>query len=331
VPEAKGLVLNSNFSCVETSPRVEVLFPKIEILMCTFEAGRFLNDQLDSIIAQTHQNWQLLVSDDASKDGTRKTLESYQNRLGPQRLKILSGPSKGFVSNFLSLTCNSSSDSNYYAYSDQDDIWDDDKLERALKWLHTIPDKTPALYCSRTRLVDSNNNEIGLSPLFSKPPSFANALMQNIGGGNTMVFNHAARTLLLEAGENISVVSHDWWVYLLVTGCGGKVFYDSIPSVRYRQHSKNLVGMNGSWNARIKRIRMLWQGRFQRWIDDNIVALQKIHHQLTPANQTTLALFTKARTMSFIFRLIYLKKSGIYRQTLLGNLGLIAAAVFNKI
>jgi len=303
----------------------------VAVLMCTYQAERYLMEQLDSIIEQTHQNWHLYVSDDGSKDSTQSILNSYQAKWGPDRLSIISGPAKGFAKNFLSLSCNTIIKADFYAFSDQDDIWEKDKLERALNCLLSIPEGTPGLYCSRTRLVNSSNKEIGLSPLFVKPPCFANGLIQNIGGGNTMVLNNAARSLLIEAGDEIPVVSHDWWSYLLVSGCGGKVFYDTIPSLRYRQHSENLIGMNDSWQARFKRIRMLSQGRFRKWNNDNIMALQKMLHQLTPENQTVLEQFTKAREMSLIPRLLNLKKSGVFRQTLLGNLGLIAAAIFNKI
>ena len=159
----------------------------------------------------------------------------------------------------------------------------------------------------------------------------SSALMQNIGGGNTMVFNNAARALLREAGENLPVVTHDWWAYMVVTGCGGKVFYDSEPTLRYRQHDGNLVGMNATWVARFKRVRMLWQGRFRHWNDSNIAALRKLHDKLTPESREILERFAKARHMSLIPRLIPLKRIGIYRQTWFGTLGLIAAAVFRRI
>lgn len=305
--------------------------PKVAILLCTYHGQQFLADQLDSLAAQTHSNWEVWASDDGSKDGTHAVLADHQNKWGKDRLSIHFGPAEGFVANFLSLTCNASIEADCYAYSDQDDIWEANKLERAVKWLTSIPADIPALYCSRTRLVDANDNEIGLSPLFSRPPSFANALTQNIGGGNTMVFNNAARALLRQVGENINVVTHDWWAYMVVAGCGGQVFYDSAPTVRYRQHSGNLVGMNSSWGARFKRIRMMWQGRFRSWNDGNIEALQKLKNKLTPENRKILACFARARDMNLISRLIYLKRSGIYRQTLLGNLGLIIAAVFKKI
>lgn len=305
--------------------------PKVGIFLCTYYGQDYLAEQLDSFAAQTHTNWEVWASDDGSEDDTNPILESYQAMWGAGRLSIHIGPKKGFVANFLSLTCKASIEADYYAYSDQDDVWEANKLERALKWLQSIPVDIPALYCSRTRLVDAKNNEIGFSPLFSKPPSFANALMQNIGSGNTMVFNNAARVLLKEAGENVPVITHDWWAYMVVSGCGGLVNYDSMPTLRYRQHDNNLVGMNATWSARFKRIRMLFQGRFRRWSDGNIQALCKLQYLLTPDNRMIFERFVQAREMSLVPRLIHLKRCGIYRQTLFGNLGLFVAAIFGKI
>lgn len=305
--------------------------PKVAILLCTYQGQHYLAEQLDSFAAQSHANWEVWASDDGSQDDTHVILEAYQQQWPAGRLSIHAGPADGFAANFLSLTCNASIDADYYAYSDQDDVWEVDKLARAVEWLESVSQNIPALYCSRTRLVDADNREIGLSPLFSKPPSFANALMQNIGGGNTMVFNNAARALLRELGEKIPIVIHDWWAYMVVTGCGGKVFYDREPALRYRQHDGNLVGMNADWLARLKRMRMHWQGGFRSWNEMNITALRKLQHKLTPENREILERFARARQMSLIPRLIHLKRCGVYRQTFLGNIGLIAAAVFGKL
>lgn len=310
---------------------VDMAQSKVAILLCTYHGQHYLAEQLDSFVAQTHANWEVWVSDDGSLDDTHTILKEYQQKWPAGRLSVHFGPAEGFSANFLSLTCRAGIEADYYAYSDQDDIWEPNKLARAVQWLETIPENIPALYCSRTRLVDANNNEIGLSPLFSKPPSFANALMQSIGGGNTMVFNNATRNLLREAGKNLPVITHDWWAYMVVAGCGGKVFYDREPTLRYRQHDGNLVGMNATWSARFKRIRMFWQGRFRAWNDGNIAALRAMSHRLTPENREILERFVRAREMSLIPRLIHLKRSGLYRQTVLGNLGLVAAAVFRKL
>jgi len=146
-----------------------------------------------------------------------------------------------------------------------------------------------------------------------------------------MVFNNSARALLRETEGNTPIVSHDWWAYMVVTGCGGKVFYDCKPTLRYRLHAANLVGANFSWPARLRRLRMLWQGRFRNWNDSNIAALRKLESKLTPENRIILERFAKARQMSLVFRLINLKRSGIHRQTILGNVGLTVAAIFRRL
>lgn len=304
---------------------------KVAILLCTYHGQTYLAEQLDSFERQTHANWQVWASDDGSLDDTHVILESYRRKWPEGRLSINIGPAEGFVMNFLSLMCNATINADYYAYSDQDDIWEANKLARAVDWLNTIPKNIPGLYCSRTRIVDSNNNEIGASPVFRRPPSFANALMQNIGGGNTMVVNNAARCILQEAGEMVPAVMHDWWTYLVVTGCGGQVCYDRVPTLRYRQHGSNLVGGNATWVARIKRIQMIWQGGHRTWTDRNIASLRAISHRLTQENLDLLNQFERARNMDLVARLINMKKCGVYRQTLLGNLGLIAAATFGKL
>lgn len=304
---------------------------KVAILLCTYNGQRYLAEQLNSFTAQSHTHWEVWASDDGSTDDTLPILASYQKRWPEGQLNVRYGAGEGFAANFLSLTCKSTIDADLYAYSDQDDIWESDKLARAVQWLNSICPDTPALYCSRTRLVDADNNEIGLSPLFAKAPSFANALVQNIGGGNTMVFNKAAISLIRTVGEGKQIVTHDWWAYMVVSGCGGHVYYDPIPTLRYRQHSGNLVGKNSGWAARIKRIRMLFKGRFQHWSDINIAALRSMEYSLTPENRKILEGFARARGKPMIARILHLKRSGIYRQTLLGNLGLIAAAIIGKI
>ncbi|WP_371865289.1 glycosyltransferase family 2 protein [Massilia eburnea] len=304
---------------------------KVAILLGTYNGQQYLAEQLDSFAIQTHDNWAVWASDDGSSDATRTILEGYQSKWPAGRLSLLSGPKAGFEANFLALICNKNIEADYYAYSDQDDIWEAEKLERAVHWLKSVPSDMPALYCGRTRLVDGDNKEIGLSPLFSRPPCFANALIQSIAGGNTMVFNQAARALMQVAGQQCSIITHDWWTYMVVTGCGGKVFYDEVPTLRYRQHGANVIGMNDGWRARFKRLGMQWQGRFRIWNNVHIEALGRLDSRLTAENREILRQFVAARKMSLLPRLFNLNRSGVHRQTRLGNIGLLAAAIFNKV
>ncbi len=303
----------------------------VVILLSTFNGEHYLAEQLESLIQQTHTNWVIHASDDGSSDGTLDVLSAYQQKLGSERLHILPGPRKGFSANFLSLVRRQAiSQKCYYAFCDQDDIWAPDKLERALTWMREIPEDLPSLYCSRTRLVDEQGAPLGFSQEFTAPLSFRNALVQSIAGGNTMVFNQATLQLLATTSEATHIVSHDWWAYILVTGCGGAVKYDRQPQVDYRQHGNNLMGSNASIADRWVRLRKLFSGTFREWNAANLVALAPVREHLTPECQCTLEQFEQARSAPLLKRFGLVLKSGLYRQTLQGNIGLALATLLRR-
>lgn len=302
---------------------------KVVILLATFNGERFLGDQLDSFVSQRHANWNLIASDDGSTDGTVALLDRFRQNV-PQHVSLTSGPRAGFWRNFLSLI-HHDSPGDYFALSDQDDIWLPDKLTNAVRFLRTVSPAVPAVYFTRTQLIDGDNQMIGLSRLFSRPPCFQNALVQNIGGGNTMVLNRAAYKLLNAVPSDIEIVSHDWWIYQLVTGVGGVARYDPEPGVQYRQHGQNIVGSNAGIAARLVRLRAMMAGRVVSWNDINVAALRRIRDWLTPDNQAVLDTFAEARRAPSLFRLVHLQKAGVYRQNLIETAGLYAGAVIGRI
>jgi glycosyltransferase involved in cell wall biosynthesis len=304
--------------------------PQVLILLCTYQGDRFLVEQLDSISQQDHQNILIWVSDDGSQDKTHQILDRYQSLWGRDRFVIFSGPQQGCVENFHSLLGKIDFHVDFIAYADQDDIWETDKLTRAIAKLEDVADGVPALYCSRTRLINETNDELGFSPIFKKAPSFANALVQNIGGGNTMVMNQPAQILLQHTSKS-KVVCHDWWAYILISGSGGVVFYDSHPTVNYRQHDRNVIGSNCGWFARVRRLQGLIKFQLRNWVTVNTLALQKFRHLLLPENQRKLDDFCKSRDSWLLARLWWTVKAGVYRQTLLGNTGLIFAVLLKRV
>lgn len=306
--------------------------PNIAILLATYNGAEFLEAQLNSIQAQTHVHWTVWASDDGSSDHTLKILKSFQQRVGADRCHILNGPQQGFAANFFSLLFHPHIQADFYAFCDQDDIWKPEKLKKASDHLIAFSTSIPALYGSRAELVDASGHFLGHSACFKKTPSFKNALVQSLAGGNTLMMNHAARQLLLKAGSNFRTVSHDWWAYLVITGCGGVAVYDPTPQIQYRQHGQNVVGANSSWRAKYVRIKQLFAGQFRTWNDHHLRSLQQIHAELTPENKAVLNQFAQARqAKSLVARLKGFVQSGVYRQTGLGNLGLWFAAVCNKI
>jgi glycosyltransferase involved in cell wall biosynthesis len=303
----------------------------VAILLSTYNGEDFLAEQLDSLVQQTHTNWSIYASDDGSSDTTLNILQSYRERIGIDRLYILKGPQLGFAANFLSMLRRKEIQASYFAFCDQDDIWAPDRLEVGIRWMQQLPAERPMLYCSRTLLIDAQGTPIGASPLFGKPPCFENALVQSIAGGNTMLLNGAARDLLKQTTLDTQIISHDWWAYILVSGCGGAVNYNKEPTIHYRQHGKNIIGSNSGFQDRLLRFRKMLLGTFREWNDANLKAISPFRKQLTQENLKTLELFEQSRQANLLTRLRLIHQSGVHRQTLPDTLGLAAAVILQRL
>lgn len=317
------------FSIDESVLMAYAIDSKVAILMATYQGERYIYEQLESFNNQSYKNWQLAVSDDGSKDNTLLLIQDFASKI-ENKVQIFQGPGKGFVGNFLSLLFRNELKAQFYSFSDQDDIWHRDKLARAVDWLSTIPTNIPALYCSRTHLINNHKISLGFSPLFKRLPSFSNSLVQNIGGGNTMVFNQAARDIILKAGL-VNVVSHDWWIYILLSGVGGKIHYDQVPGLDYRQHGENLIGTNLGLGARLLRLKKIFQGQYRKWNALHIDALKKNKEMLTVENQRKLFWFEKIHNNNIFLRLYYFSKLKLYRQSIIDTLAIFIAVLFKKV
>lgn len=326
-------LLNTQLEETDKAPgaRLRADRADVAILMCTYNGAAYLREQLESFSNQSLKSWTLYVSDDGSTDPTRSILAEYQRRWGEHKLVIFDGPRQGFGKNFMSLLRRPQLQARYYAFSDQDDVWFSDKLDRSVKRLDAITEQTPALYCSRTRLIDATGRVIGFSPLFSRPPSFRNALVQSLAGANTMVINSTAREALLQSPAEARVIAHDWLAYLMVTACGGTAIYDADPTLDYRQHDANLIGANATLQDRAMRLRKMLSGRFAQWNDANLETLEAIAPLMTFQNMITLSHFAKGRRLTLLARIKELIHSGVYRQTVPGNVTLWIAACLGKI
>lgn len=212
------------------------------ILLAAYNGALGLPDQLASIKAQDHANWRLIVSDDGSSDTSRDIVTEFARTAPAGAVVLLDGPCKGAAENFMSLlrtaaghqTAPATNEHPFLAFCDQDDIWLPDRLSRGLAALSAIDPERPSLFCSRTWITDSAGVHRRLSRARPRPPSFRNALVQNIASGNTILLNPAATKLAYgAAGEITRVVVHDWWTYQLVTGAGGTVIHSDEPTLLY--------------------------------------------------------------------------------------------------
>ncbi len=304
---------------------------RVSILLATYNGDRFLEQQLSSLATQEWRDIDIWASDDGSTDGTIDILRRWQKLWNKGEFCVVPGPRSGFAENFRSLLTNKTIDTAFVAFCDQDDVWDPDKLSGAIGQLAGHGQDHPALYCSRTRLVDQEGAAIGLSPLFERPPAFRNAIVQSIGGGNTMVMNRSAFSALSESAKRTTFVTHDWWSYMVISGMGGTLRYDPVPHIAYRQHESNLIGHNMGLRAKAHRLRMVMQKRFAEWNSINLTALALCDDLLSDESRMIAREFERIRHLSFPQNLSALRKLGLYRQTRQGDLALIFATAIGHI
>ena len=136
-------------------------------------------------------------------------------------------------------------DDGYYAFSDQDDCWNSDKLERALEMLTQAEENNmPLVYYSNSDVVDQNLNSTGKKVYSGKQKPTLERVLCGYGiQGCTMVLNKALRDIFLSVDiskERIGM--HDFFLCDLCMVCGGKILYDDFSTMKYRQHESNVVG-----------------------------------------------------------------------------------------
>lgn len=244
------------------------------VYLGAFNGERFIQEQVKSIEAQTRL-CDLIISDDGSSDRTLEVIGNYRSTCSPV---TISGPGQGFAQNFLSVFEHSRLNTyQWLAFADQDDVWDADHIERGIQALEAV--RGPAVYGAKTRLVDVRGHYLGLSSNNGSQLGFGNALIQSFAGGNTLVLNREAIELLRDLASQLGGfrgwASHDWMIYQLITLAGGKVLFDTNPTISYRQHGNNHVGQNRSLRARASRAMRLWDGTFGRVLAAHAIELAR--------------------------------------------------------
>lgn len=284
------------------------------ILMATHNGGSFLAEQLASIAAQSHSDWRLIVSDDASSDNTPAVLQAFQRSRPPGQVTLVQGPRRGAVANFRSLVRHAPLAGDHLAFSDQDDVWHPEHLARGLEGLAAIPDAL-ALYGSRMQVCDAGLNPVALSPLPSRPLCFRNALVQNVLSGNTQVMTPAAAALLQAAeADGGPMIVHDWWAYQIITGAGGQAVIDPRPGLLYRQHGANVIGASRGLRSLHRRLGRYVVGTHGKWARQNCAGLMASQQRFTPENRKRLQDFAAALRQPLPMRMGGMLRAGVYHQ-----------------
>lgn len=216
---------------------------RIVIMLSTYNGSKYLTEQLDSILSQKARHLDILIRDDGSTDNTVTIIEDYCRKFS--NISYYRGCNVGSCRSFFDLMTKVSDQYDYYALSDQDDCWMEDKVSNAIARLENLDKNIPALYCSDAIEADEKLNPI--RKLFGNDhvsTDFRNSVFENIAVGCTCVFNYKLLQIVKDHIPN-NCYMHDWWLYI-VASYFGKVIYDKNAYILYRQHSNNVVGASGS-------------------------------------------------------------------------------------
>jgi len=260
----------------------------VQVLLSTYNGEAFLAEQIRSILQQRDVAVNLRVRDDGSTDKTIEILNDFQQN---GALTYSVGDNIKPARSFMTLL-QQSDDADFYAFSDQDDFWMNDKLSAAVKQLENNADK-PALYFSRTTLADADLKPIGCVEINPKL-TFGESLVYEFVAGCTIVMNRSLRDILANYMPQ-HLAMHDVWVYSVALAIGATVIFDPQSHILYRQHAHNAIGQHANfyenWRRRLRRLTHNEQERYHRACEIK----QGFYAMMTKENQNLINDFINAK------------------------------------
>lgn len=232
----RGLYVIDPFVDIGEQEETKKEKPRVVVLMATYNGEKYLRDQIESLRRQKGVNVEILVRDDVSIDSTTSILDEYKN-IGV--LNWYTGEHLNVQKGFLDLLRHAPVN-DWYAFCDQDDVWDEDKLLIAVTKLKKMPKEKPGIYYCGQRLVDQNLMYISNHMIANNRNGYTNYFISNVAGCTTVI----NRKLLEEVikYDPAFMLMHDSWIYKVCLALGGNYYADAEPHISYRQHGENVTG-----------------------------------------------------------------------------------------
>lgn len=264
---------------------------KVVILMSTYNGEKYIEEQLESLLNQTYSDIKIFIRDDGSKDRTKEIIKQFQQK--SKNIFLVEGENIGFINSFFELL-NISDTADYYAYCDQDDVWMEDKIERAVKFLEKSDSNKPVLYFSNSDYYDGEMNFLATAEK-NKIYNFRNSLVECVTQGMTMVINNKTRETIVNNRPQ-TCLYHDWWTYMICSGFG-EIIYDDKSLVKYRRHNKSVtVEGKSKLQLFIWRVKEFLINDSLKQIKKQLQEYEKLYsNNLTEKNKKLLKLFTNEK------------------------------------
>ena len=209
----------------------------ISIVMATYNGGKYIKEQLDSIIPYMESDDELLISDDGSKDDTIDIVNSYAKN--DKRILIVPGPKKGVVKNFENVLFKASKD--IIMFSDQDDVWMPEKLSRIRKIFEEHSDieliHHDKYICSNEQIKKGENGTAGLLLYKKWRHGVLNNLLYSCYFGCCMAMKREFIKSIIPFPDN--TIAYDQLVGLVAEHNGTSYFLEE-PLIKRRVHGDNM-------------------------------------------------------------------------------------------
>lgn len=303
----------------------------VEVLLATYNSEKFLREQLNSLLAQTYQDFVILVRDGGSTDATLTILEEFRSA-HPDKFRLIpSNGRSGFLENFSHLLDAGSAE--YSFFCDHDDIWMPDKIEKTLKKLWDLEKQygvtSPCCVHCDLAVIDETgkikNNSLHKAWHMGTTPEESGYPVDMPLFGCTLAFNKCLKEKALPIAENC--VYHDAW-FARIAWHFGHIGFVSAPLIQYRIHRTNVsCGTSSGYPAvlfrYVKNLQMSRKILRRNLLDPLEVFLERYSDELSGYHRKRLQAFAKWRQYGVVRRLYYMLKYKIYANGLIRTVGLL--------
>ena len=248
-------------------------YRKIAILMATYNGARYLEQQIESILTQSERDWNLIIRDDHSTDGTREIIERYCSQ-DDRIIWLNDGNGKqGAKLNFGKLMEFAVDTYSYFMFCDQDDIWASEKISYSIKALQELEAQhganVPLLVYTNFSFVGEDLSKLkrvaDVAPFYSADEIFNTLFVTNVIYGCTVAINRSLVKLSIPIPADCE--NHDYWIAFVASALGHIRYLDQ-TTVLYRQHGRNVTSVykSGTFRGRINKLLAGRDDRRRDWM-----------------------------------------------------------------
>ena len=299
---------------------------KIIILLSTYNGEKYLKQQLDSLQTQIYKEFEIIARDDGSSDSTVEVLKLYKIKLLETKQNL------GAKISFATLLNHAlaHSDAEYFMFCDQDDVWENDKVEKTLLKMQEAEKsypKQPLLIHSDLKVVNEDLSVLADSlwtyqNINPAKDTLNRLLLHNVVTGCTMMINRELGTLVTNIPNE--AIMHDWWI-AMVASAFGKIAYIDESLMLYRQHGKNDTGAK-QYGLRYFFKKFFTKPSFEKYILQSKAFLELYGKDMNAYDRKMLEEFSTFHELTKCERLKVLYKYKIWKNGLMRNIGLVLFA-----